>query len=401
MADTNHQVCIAGYARTPIGSFLGVFSKLSATDLGAHVIKESIKRSKVPLDKIEGVYMGNTVSAGVGQGPARVAALKAGLSPSVHCCTINKVCSSSMKAVIIGAQEIMLGLKSCVVCGGMESMSQAPHLNVGSRSGVKLGPMSESDSLLVDGLVDTMSQRHMGDIAEDYAKEYNITRAEQDEFALESFRRARKARDEGKFGGEIVGVEKEDKRKGTKVIIDKDEQIDKCDEAKMKRLPPSFVKDGTITAANASALNDGAAAVVLVSRKMAEELSLPICATIEGFSEHSEDALKYGIAPVGAVDIALKRVGWTIDDIDAFEINEAFSVIALANMKLMKLDPSKVNIFGGAVALGHPIGATGARILCTLINVLQTLGKDKGCATLCNGGGEACTILIRRGLGAL
>ncbi|KAH7825006.1 acetyl-CoA acetyltransferase [Monocercomonoides exilis] len=392
----DRQVCIVGYARTPVGSFLGDLSEFSATDLGAHAIKESIRQSKISPSHVKGIYMGNTVSAGVGQGPARIAALKAGLPSSVHCCTVNKVCSSGMKAIILGAQEILLGLKDCVVCGGMESMSQAPRLNVTSRTGSRLGTIMEVDSLLSDGLTDASSQRHMGDIAENYAKDLNITREDQDAFALESFQRAINARNSGYLKNEIVGIEKENKKKKTTQIIEKDEQLDKFNEEKMKRLPPCFLKDGTITAANASALNDGAAALVLVSRKLATELSLKVIATIEGFDEHSEDPLKYGIAPVGAVEKVLKKAGWLMDDVDMFEINESFSVIALAIMKLLKLSPSKVNVLGGAVAFGHPIGASGARIVCTLLNALTVKGKEKGCAALCNGGGEGCAILVRR-----
>lgn len=387
-------VYITAAVRTPIASFQGALAELPAPRLGAIAIKEALHRAGVATDKVDEVVMGEVLTAGVGQAPARQAAIYAGLSNSVPCMTINKVCGSGLKAVMLGADSILLGRADVVVAGGQENMTQAPHLLANSRSGFRMGPAQLTDSMVHDGLWDPYNNWHMGNAAELCVKEHSFTREEQDAFSIESYKRAQKATAEGYFKNEIVPVEVAT-RKGS-VTVDKDEEPSKTDFSKVPTLRPAFDKAGTITAANASKINDGAAAVVLMSEKAVQTHGTKPLAKIVAHATFAQDPKWFTTAPVGAIKRACEQAGLSIDQIDLFEINEAFAVVAMVAMKDLKIPHEKVNVHGGAVALGHPIGASGARLLTTLTHALHLHQKRYGLATLCIGGGEAVAVIVER-----
>jgi acetyl-CoA C-acetyltransferase len=389
------EVVIVGAARTPIGSFLGTLAAVPAPRLGAVAIRAALERAGVDAGSVDEVVMGNVLQAGVGQAPARQAAIFAGLPATTPCWTLNKVCGSGLKAVISGAQAIALGDADVVVAGGMESMSNAPYYLRGARTGIRLGNATVLDGLVFDGLTDAYDGRHMGEWAEETATAHGITRAMQDEFALESTRRAVDAQKQGLFAAEIVPVEIEG-RKGEKTMVAEDEGPKTARPDKIPTLKPVFRKDGTITAANASSINDGAAAVVLMSAERAERESRTVLARITAWGGAARTPGEYTIAPTDAIRLTLKRAGLQITDIDLWEINEAFAVVSLANNALLGLDATRVNARGGAVVLGHPIGASGARILVTLLHAMQHGQKTRGVASLCIGGGEAVAVVVER-----
>lgn len=390
----NNEVVIVSAARTPIGSFLGSLSTVEATDLGATAIKGALNKVNLKPELVEEVLMGNVVQAGVGQAPARQAALKAGIPESVPCTTVNKVCASGMKAVMQGAQSIMLGQTSIVVAGGMENMSLIPHY-LYHRKGQKFGPAKMEDGLQKDGLVDAYDNNAMGVCADLCAREHNFSREDQDKFAIKSYERSAKAWAEGKFDNEVVPVEVP-QRKGDSKIVKEDEEFKNIKMDRITSLRPAFSKDGTVTAANASTINDGAGAMVLMSRKKAEELGLEILASLKGFADAAQEPKWFTTAPAKALPLALKNAGVSQEDIDFFEFNEAFSVVGLANMKILGISDEKTNVHGGAVSLGHPLGCSGVRILITLLNVLQQNDAKLGAAAICNGGGGASAMVIER-----
>ena len=381
-------------ARTPIGSFLGSLSTVPTTKLGSIAIKGALAKINLKPEMVEEVLMGNVVQAGNGQAPARQAALGAGIPTSVPCTTVNKVCASGMKAVMQAAQAISLGDASIVVAGGMENMSLIPHY-LHLRNGHKFGPAQMEDGMQKDGLVDAYDHNAMGVAADHCAKEHNYSREEQDKFAIQSYERSRKAWEEGKFNEEVVPVEVP-QRKGDPVIVKEDEEYKNVKMDKIASLRPAFGKEGTVTAANASTINDGAAALVLMSREKAEELGLEILASIKGFADAATDPIWFTTAPAKALPKALDKAGISIDKVDYFEFNEAFSVVGLVNMKILGLEDKNVNVNGGAVSLGHPLGCSGARILVTLINVLKQNDGKIGAAAVCNGGGGASAMIIER-----
>jgi acetyl-CoA C-acetyltransferase len=387
-------VFITAAVRTPIASFQGAFSELPAPKLGAIAIKEALKRSGAAPEKVNEVIFGEVLTAGVGQAPARQAAIYAGLPNSVPCLTINKVCGSGLKAVMLGADSIELGHSDVVVAGGQENMTLAPHLLQNSRGGFRMGAAQLTDSMINDGLWDPYNNWHMGMAAELCVKENSFTREEQDNFSIESYKRAQKAQVEGYFKNEIAPVEIVG-RKGT-VVIDKDEEPGKTDFAKVPQLKPAFDKAGTITAANASKINDGAAAVVLMSEKAVKENGAKPLAKIVATASFAQDPKWFTTAPVGAIKKACASAQLTVEQIDLFEINEAFAAVAMVAMKELKIPHEKVNVHGGAVALGHPIGASGARVLTTLVHALHLHNKKYGLATLCIGGGEAVAVIVER-----
>lgn len=389
------EIVIVSAVRTPIGSFGGTLSSFTAPELGAMAIAESVKRAKISPESVHEVIMGNVLTAGVGQAPARQALLKAGIPNSVPATTVNKVCASGMKAVMYAANLIQCGEAEIVVAGGMESMSNVPFYLPTQRFGNKLGHTQALDGILKDGLLDAFNDEHMGICAELCAKDLNFSREEQDGFAIESYRRSQKAQKEGWFDQEMVPVQIHD-RKGNVTEVTIDEEVNRVDFDKLKTLRPVFQKDGTVTAANASAINDGAAALIVMSADKAKELGLKPIARIVAQASAAKEPKWFTTAPADAIPIALKRAGISISDVDLFEINEAFSVVSLANNKLLNLDPAKVNIHGGAVSMGHPIGCSGARIIVTLIHALQRTGGKIGCAGICNGGGGASAIIIER-----
>lgn len=387
------EVVIVSAVRTPIGSFNGILSAVPATQLGSTAIKAAIEKVGIDPKLVDEVYMGCVLQAGLGQAPARQAARFAGLDDKVPCTTINKVCASGMKAVILAAQSIALGDNEVVIAGGMESMSQVPHYLPGSRLGTKLGNITLLDGMVFDGLTDAYNQEHMGNCADLCAREYQISREDQDGFAMESYRRAASAWSEGRFKNEVVPVAVP-QRKGDPIIVSEDEEYKNVFMDKIPGLRPVFSKDGTVTAANASTLNDGAAALLLMSREKAESLGLTILAKIVSYADAAQKPEWFTTAPSKAIPKALAKAGLSINDVDYFELNEAFSVVALANMQELGLDASKVDVNGGAVALGHPLGCSGARILVTLINVLKQNQAKRGCAAICNGGGGASAMII-------
>ncbi|HEY8367650.1 MAG TPA: acetyl-CoA C-acyltransferase [Bacteroidia bacterium] len=387
------EVYIVSAVRTPIGSFNGQFSGVSATQLGAAAIKGAVEKAGLSVDKIEEVYMGHVLQGNAGQAPARQAAKFAGLPDSVQCTTVNKVCASGMKSVMFAAQSILLGDSSVVVAGGMENMTQTPYYLDNARNGYRLGNGTVIDGLVKDGLTDVYNNYHMGNAAELCAKTHNITREEQDAFAIESYKRSQAAWAAGKFNEEIVPVSVP-QRKGDALLIDKDEEYTQVKFEKIPELRPVFQKDGTVTAANASTLNDGAAALVLVSKEKMEELGLKPIAKLIGYADAEQAPEWFTTAPSLAIPKAIKKAGLTQDQIDYYEINEAFSVVSLANNKILGLDPSKVNVNGGAVSLGHPLGCSGARIIATLIQVLKQNNARYGVAGICNGGGGASAVVI-------
>ena len=388
-----NNVIIVSACRTPIGSFGGTLSSIPATKLGALVIGESLKRANCPKDEVDEVIMGNVLSAGEGQAPARQAAIFAGLPPSVECVTINKVCGSGMKAIMLGSQAIQLGDAEVVVSGGMESMSNAPYLLDKARTGYKMGNAELIDSMIKDGLWDVYNDYHMGMAAELCAKECQVPREAQDEFAILSYQRAQQAQSSGNFRDELVGVPIPQK-KGEPIMVTEDEEPQKTNFAKIPTLRPAFQNDGTVTAANASKINDGAAALLLMSEEKARSLGMKPLARIAGSASSAKKPEWFTTAPADVIPKVLKKVGLTIDQIDLFEINEAFAVVTLAVNKILGIDSSKVNVNGGAVALGHPIGASGARIVVTLINALRQRGLKRGLAAICIGGGEASGIVV-------
>ena len=386
------EVYIVSAVRTPIGSFGGALSSVSATKLGAAAIEGAIKKAGINPEVIDEVFMGNVVSANLGQAPARQAAIFAGVPNTVPCTTINKVCSSGMKSIMFAAQTIMLGDNDVVVAGGMENMSSVPYYVDSVRKGNKLGDQKLIDGLIKDGLWEVYNNYHMGVAAELCASEFKIGREEQDRYAIQSYERSAAATNGGKFKEEIVPVVIKT-RKG-ETLVDKDEEYTNVRFDKIPTLRPVFQKDGTVTAANASTINDGAAALILMSKEKAEELGVKPLAKITGYADAAHEPEWFTTAPVKAIPKAIKKAGLNASDIDYYEINEAFSVVALAAVKELKLDESKVNVNGGGVSLGHPLGASGARITVTLINVLKQNGGKIGVAALCNGGGGASSLVI-------
>jgi len=386
------EVYIISATRTAIGSFGGGLSALSATQLGATVIKSAVEKAGLKPDQIQEVYMGNVLSANVGQAPATQAAIFAGL-PYLPATTVNKVCASGMKAIMLAAQNIQSGQNDIVVAGGMESMSNVPYYLDKARNGYRLGNGQIIDGLVKDGLWDVYNDYHMGSAAELCAEECKISREDQDAFAIESYKRAQKAQADGKFKDEITPIELKDK-KGEVTIFAADEEPATVKFDKIPALKPVFKKDGTVTAANASTLNDGAAAVVLISKEKADELGIKPLARIISYADAQQAPKWFTTAPSKAIPLALHRANLSSDQIDYFEINEAFSVVSIANNQQLKLDPAKVNVNGGAVSIGHPLGASGARIIVTLLHVLQQNGGKFGAAGICNGGGGASAMVI-------
>lgn len=389
-----NEVVIVSAVRTPIGSFLGGLSSIPAPKLGALAIKGALERIDLSADLVEEVLMGNVVQAGTGQAPARQAAIYAGIPDSVPCTTINKVCASGMKALMQAAQSIALGDTSIVVAGGMENMSLTPHY-VHMRTGQKFGPASLVDGMQRDGLVDAYDQNAMGVCADACAEKYEFSREDQDAFAIQSYNRTAKAWKAGKFSNEVIPVEVP-QRRGEPIVISEDEEYKNVKMDKIPNLRPAFTKEGTVTAANASTINDGAAAIVLMSATKAKELDLKPLATIKSFADAAQEPKWFTTAPAKALPKALAKAGLKIEDIDYFEFNEAFSVVGLANMKLLGLSDEKVNVNGGAVSLGHPLGCSGARIVITLMNVLRQNDAKLGAAAICNGGGGASAIVLEK-----
>jgi acetyl-CoA C-acetyltransferase len=390
------KVVIASAVRTAIGSFQGALSSISATELGGFAIAEAVRRSGIASDQVDEVFMGNVLSAGLGQAPARQAALGAKLPDSVPCTTINKVCGSGLKSVMMGAQAIALGDASIVAAGGMENMTRAPYLLDRARSGYRLGHGTVTDSLIQDGLWDVYNNFHMGSAAEQCAERYRLTRTEMDDFAIESYRRAQEAQQRGEFKREIVPLELKGK-KGA-VLFSEDEEPKRVDFDRLRKLKPAFEKEGSVTAGNSSSLSDGAAAVIIMSEEQAQKRGISSRAEIIGYTTTATEPALFTTAPAFAISSLLKKHRLAPSDIDLFEINEAFAASSIAVMRELKIDPKKVNVRGGAIALGHPIGASGARILTTLIHLLEDLNLSRGIASLCIGGGEAIALLIERPL---
>ena len=388
-------VVIVGAARTPIGSLLGTLSSLTAPQLGAIAIKAALERAGVDPGKVEEVWMGNVLQAGQGQAPGRQASIGAGIPDTVPTNTLNKMCGSGLKTVISAAQAIALGDAEIIVAGGMESMSNAPYLSLNMRSGARMGNVEMKDHMILDGLWDVYNQQHMGMCAEACAADFKISRAAQDEFALESTNRAIRAQKEGQFKAEIVPVPVPQK-KGDPVLVADDEGPKNARPEKIATLKPVFKKDGTVTAANASSINDGGAALVLMSADRAKAEGKTVLARITGYATAARKPVEFTIAPADAIKKLFERTKTTANDVDLWEINEAFAVVAIANNQILKLDPSKVNIRGGATSLGHPIGASGARVLVTLLQALKDTGKKRGVASLCIGGGEGIALMVER-----
>ncbi|AZA57414.1 acetyl-CoA C-acyltransferase [Chryseobacterium shandongense] len=387
------EVFIVSAVRTPMGSFLGSLSAVPATKLGAVAVKGALDKINLDPKLVQEIYMGNVLQAGEGQAPARQVALGAGLSNETPSTTVNKVCASGMKAVTMAAQAIKAGDADVIVAGGMENMSSVPHY-YNARNATKLGDVKMQDGMVLDGLTDVYNKVHMGVCAEKCAIDYSISREEQDNFAIESYTRAAKAWSEGKFADEVVPVEIP-QRKGDPVIFAEDEEYKAVNFDRIPTLPTVFKKEeGTVTAANASTLNDGASALILVSKEKMEELGLKPLAKIVSYADAAQAPEDFTTAPSKALPIALKKAGLELTDIDFFEFNEAFSVVGLANNKILGLDASKVNVNGGAVAIGHPLGSSGSRIIVTLINVLKQNNGKYGAAAICNGGGGASAIVI-------
>ena len=389
-----NEVVIIAAVRTPIGGFGGALSTLSATDLGAAVIRGALSRAGVAPELVQEVYMGNVVSANVGQAPARQAALKAGLPANVPCTTINKVCASGAKAIMLAAQAIQLGQADVIVAGGMESMSNAPYYVPKARFGYKYGNAELVDGLARDGLVDVYDQCAMGVFADRTATKYAISREAQDAFTVQSYRRSEASTESGRFGAEIVPVEVAG-RKGSVTVSD-DEEYKNIIYDKVPTLKAAFSPDGTVTAASSSPISDGASALVVMSRRKADELGLTPLARILGYADAEQEPAWFTTAPTKAVPLALERAGLTLGDIDYFEVNEAFSVVPLAFSEVLQVPQEKLNVFGGAVSMGHPLGASGARIVTTLTNVLQQNGGRFGAVGICNGGGGASALVIEK-----
>ena len=387
------EVVIVSAVRTPMGSFGGSLSSVSATKLAATAIKGAVEKAGIKSEMVQEVFMGNVLQANVGQAPARQAAKFAGLANEVPCTTVNKVCSSGMKSIMLAAQTIKAGDNDIVIAGGMENMSAVPHYFNKGRNGQKLGDMKLIDGLVKDGLTDVYNRVHMGNCAEICAKDMNFTREDQDSFAVESYNRSAKSWEEGRFNDEIVPVSVA-QRRGEDLIISEDEEYKNIKMDKIPNLRAVFDKDGTITAANASTINDGASALVIMSSEKAEELKLKPLAKIISYADAAQEPEWFTTAPAKALPIALGKANMELSDIDYFELNEAFSVVGLANMKILGINPHKVNVNGGAVSLGHPLGSSGSRIIVTLINVLKQNGGKTGAAGICNGGGGASAMVI-------
>lgn len=386
-------VVIAGYARTPMGGFQGALSALKATELGTVAVKAAVERAGVPPDAVDRIYMGCVLPAGLGQAPARQAALGAGLPRSVEATTVNKMCGSGMQAAIMAAEALAAGGAGIIVAGGMESMTNAPYALPKHRSGARIGHDRVIDTMMMDGLEDAYEPgKAMGVFAEQAVRDYQFTREEQDDYAIRSLNRARAAIEAGAFVREIAPVTVPGRNGGT--IVDTDEQPGKAKPDKIPGLKPAFVKDGTITAANASSISDGAAALVLTRKSVAESHGLPIVATVAATAAHAHEPALFTTAPVPAIRKVLDKAGWSVDDVDLFEVNEAFAVVAMIAARDLGIPADKLNVNGGATALGHPIGASGARIVATLIAALQNRGLKRGVASLCIGGGEATAMAI-------
>jgi acetyl-CoA C-acetyltransferase len=390
-------VVVVGAARTPIGGFQGALASLRAQDLGAVAIKEAIARGGVGAEEVSEVYMGCVLPAGLGQAPARQAALAAGISRSTPCTTVNKVCGSGLKTVLLGAQAIAMGDADLVVAGGMESMSNTPYYLQNARAGMRMGHQQVTDGMIHDGLWDPYNNFHMGSAAELCARDKGLTREAQDAFAAESHRRAWAAQQAGAFRGEIVPVEIAQK-KGPALRVDTDEgpRADRGDVAKLASLKPAFEKTGTVTAGNASTINDGAAAVLLAAREVAEARGLPILGRVASYGQAAQAPEWFTTAPAVSIQRALDRAGWSADSVDLWEINEAFAVVSLVNNQLLGLDAARVNVNGGAIALGHPIGASGTRLLVTLLSAMAARGAKRGGVSLCIGGGEGIALMVER-----
>jgi acetyl-CoA C-acetyltransferase len=388
-------VVIVGAARTPIGSFLGTLSSLTAPQLGAIAIRAALERAGVDPGKVEEVWMGNVLQAGQGQAPARQASIGAGIPDTVPTNTLNKMCGSGLKTVISAAQAIALGDAEVIVAGGMESMSNAPYLSLDMRHGARMGNVELKDHMILDGLWDVYTHQHMGMCAEACADQFKISRAAQDEFALDSTNRAIHSQKEGLFKAEIVPVPVPHK-KGDPVIVADDEGPKKAKPEKIATLKPVFKKDGTVTAANASSINDGAAALVLMSAERAKAEGKTVLGRITGYATAARKPVEFTIAPADAIRRLFERTKLSAKDVDLWEINEAFAVVAIANNQILKLDPSRVNVRGGATSLGHPIGASGARLLVTLLQTMKDTGKKRGVASLCIGGGEGIALMVER-----
>ncbi|NVJ88134.1 MAG: acetyl-CoA C-acyltransferase [Flavobacteriaceae bacterium] len=387
-------VVIVSVARTPMGSFMGSLSNIPATKLGAVAIKAALEKINLNANLVEEVFMGNVVSAGLGQAPARQAAIHAGIPDTVPCTTVNKVCSSGMKSIMLAAQTIALGDADIVVAGGMENMSMIPHYHH-ARTSTKFGPVTLEDGMQKDGLVDAYNNVAMGVCADDCAVEYGFSREDQDNFAIESYNRSSKAWAEGKFNDEVTPVEIP-QRRGEPIIFSEDEEYKNVKMEKIPNLRPAFTKEGTVTAANASTINDGGAALVLMSLEKANELNLTPLAKIRGYADAAQEPKWFTTAPAKALPKALAKANLSIDEIDYFEFNEAFSVVGLANMKILGLDSKNVNVNGGAVSLGHPLGVSGARIVMALTSILKQNNAKFGAAAICNGGGGASAMVLER-----
>ena len=390
-----NEVYIVSVARTPIGSFNGKISSVDVLDLGETAIKAALKRASIKGDQVDEVFMGNVLTANVGQAPAKQVALKSGISVNTPCTTINKVCASGLKAVMLGAQSILLGDADVVIAGGMENMSKSPFYLPKQRTGIKYGNGQIIDAIVRDGLQDPYKGHMMGNTAEICAKKHNYSREDQDAYAISSYKRAEEAYDKGYFNDELVAVEVP-QRRGEAILVSEDEEFRNIKYDKVSKLRPAFEKEGTVTAVNASKINDGAAAFVLASKAKVEELGLQPIAKILSYADASQSPDWFTTTPSKAIPKALHKAGLSINDVDYFEINEAFAVVALANMKELNIDHDKVNVFGGAVSLGHPIGASGARILATLTSVLKHKNGKIGVAGICNGGGGASAMVIEK-----
>lgn len=388
------EVVILSAQRTPIGSFMGSLSSVPAPKLGAAAIKKALEVAKVSPDQVQECIMGNVLTAGVGQAPARQAAIFAGLPQSVECLTINKVCGSGLKAVMLASDSIKAGNADVIVAGGQENMSLAPHLLENVRNGYRMGPSQLTDSMIKDGLWDPYNNMHMGNCGEICAKEFHFTREAQDTFAIDSYKKAQEAQKNGAFKNEIVGIEVQAGKQT--VLVDADEEPGKARFDKVPELKPAFDKAGTITAANASKINDGAAALVVTSGDYAKSKNLKPIAKVVSYASFAQDPKWFTTAPAGAIKKALTKANLKASDIDLWEINEAFAVVTMAAIKEFSLDPKKVNVNGGAIAVGHPIGASGARVLTTLLHTLQQKNLKYGLATLCIGGGEGAALIVER-----
>lgn len=385
-------VYVVSAVRTPMGSFLGALSSVPATELGAAAIRGALAKGGVSPDSIEEVFMGNVLQAGLGQAPARQAAMAAGIPDSVPCTTINKVCASGMKSIALAAQAIASGDIQVAIAGGMENMSRVPHY-VDGRNGTKFGDIKIKDGMLLDGLTDVYNATHMGNCAELCAKEHNISREAQDDFAIESYNRSARAWESGAFAEEVVPVSVP-QRKGDPIAVEIDQEFSQVKMDKVRALRPAFQKDGTVTAANASTLNDGASALVLASEEAVKAHGWTPIAKIAAAADAAHAPEWFTTAPAKAVPRALDKLGWTANEVDLWELNEAFSVVGLVNAQMLGLDPAKVNVNGGAVSLGHPLGSSGARIVVTLIHALRNRGLQKGGAGICNGGGGASAMMV-------